>query len=46
MGDATKSLISAELPLLVLINFLLKSDILVLDMLIWLDADEGKLKFL
>ena len=46
MSDVAKNPTNAEFSVLVLITFLQKLDILGLDILIWLDADENKVKFL
>ena len=46
MCNVTKSPTSAELSVLILITFLLKIDVIGLAMSIWLDADEGQVKFL
>ena len=46
ISDVTKNPTNAEFSVLVLIIFLQKLDILGLDILIWLDADENQVKFL
>ena len=46
MSDVTKSPTSAEFSVSVLITFLLKIYILGLARLIYLDGDEGQVKFL
>ena len=46
ISDVTKNPTTAEFSVLVLIIFLQKLDILGLDILIWLDADENQVKFL